>query len=96
MSRKIKIYFLAFLFCLAVFPLSSCSRTPDVEDIIVEFWTSSDGGQTYQKDVFEHPGFGSIFLILKIQIHTDRNRASFHTATLSIGESENIDARIIG
>jgi len=57
---------------------------------------SSDGGQTYTQGVFEHPGFGSVYMKLRVQVHTNRNRASFHSVTLSIGQSENIDARIIG
>ena len=96
MKKRIWVFFLTFIILVSTLSLTSCSGTPEIEDIIVEFWMSSDGGETYSQGVFEHPGFGSVFLKLRIQIHTNKTKASFHNVTLSIGESENIDARIIG
>ena len=96
MGRKIRTCLLILISCVSVVFLSSCSGTPEIEDVIIEFWMSSDGGVTYSQNVFEHPGFGSVYMKLRVQIHTNRNRASFHAVTLSIGQSENIDARIIG
>jgi len=96
MKKRIQFLFLIFIILINILCFISCSRNPEIEDIIVEFWMSSDGGETYSQGVFEHPGFGSVFLKLRVQIHTNKKKASFHNVTLSIGESENIDARIIG
>ena len=76
---------------------SSCSRAVIVEDVVVEFWYSNDGGLTYFQGDGYHRGWEySFYMKLRVQVHTDSNRAVFPTVSLHIGDSDNISAYIIG
>jgi hypothetical protein len=77
--------------------IASCDRTITVEDVIVEFWFSNDGGVTYFQGDGYHRGWGSSFFMkLEVQVHTNSKRTVFPTVSLQIGNSNNISSHIIG
>ena len=98
MRKKIRICLLILLQCAILLFLSSCSGSAaTVEDVNVEFWYSNDGGVTYFQGDGYHRGWGeSFFMKLRVQVHTDSNKATFPTISLYIGDSDNISAYIIG
>ena len=97
MNREIVRLLSVLLSAIFILSLISCgSSRPNIENAIVEFWMSNDGGVTWTQRTFEQPAFGSIYLKVRIKVSTNRNRSSTHTVSLRINNSENINSRIIG
>ena len=96
MRKKIIRYFSAMVLLLALLlSLTSCGSAR-IENIIVEFWMSNDGGVTWTQRTFEQPAFQSICLKVRVRVSANRNRASTHAVTLRIDDSEHITSRVIG
>jgi hypothetical protein len=73
------------------------NRPVTIESVVVEFWYSNDGGETYFQGDGYHSGWdSSFFMKLRVQVHTDSNKPIFPSVTLQIGEIDNITSRIIG
>jgi len=97
--RKILFKLLQILILISlILSWTACKNKPiTVDDVIVEFWFSNDGGETYFQGDGYHRGWDSSFYMkVRIQVHTDSDKATFPTVSLHIGDSENITAYIIG
>ena len=100
MKKKIYYYLLLFILFISMVFIFTLFDFKEIEftDVYAEFWVSNDNGKTYVNgDFFELPEPGNpVHLKLRIQAHTNKNKAIYPQVSLSISDSEHIDARIVG